>query len=73
MQKVEIHISGQVRDQWAGWFEGLVMSHPAPDETLLSGIVSDQTDLYRMISHLRGIGVQISSVYCEDLLDQNPP
>lgn len=73
MQKVEIHINGQVRDQSAGWFEGLVMSRSTPDETVLAGIVSDQTDLYRMISHLRGLGIHISSINCEDLTDQNPP
>ncbi len=42
MQKVEIRIKGHIKDQWSGWFDGLIMSHSDPDETILTGIVSDQ-------------------------------
>lgn len=45
MQKVDIRLKGQIRDHPSGWFEGLVISHPNPAETVLTGIVSDQTIL----------------------------
>jgi len=73
MQKVEIRLNGNIGDQQSGWFDGLIIIHPGIDETILSGIVSDQTALFRVISHLRGLGLQITAVNSDDLLDQNPP
>lgn len=73
MQKIEIRIKGYIKDQWSGWFDGLIMSHSDPDETILTGIVSDQVALYGVISHLRDLGLQLKSVSSEDQLNQNPP
>lgn len=73
MQKVEIRLKGNIGDQQSGWFDGLIISHPGIDETILSGIVSDQTALFNVISHLRSLGLQITVVNSDDLLDQNPP
>ena len=73
MQKVEIRITGSIKDQWSGWFDGLLINHSEPNETILTGIVSDQAALFGVISHLRDLGLQITSVSSEDIMDQNPP
>jgi len=73
MLKVEIRIKGYIGDQWSGWFNSLTLNHSDPDETILVGIVSDQAALYGVISHLRDLGLQLTSVSSEDLMDQNPP
>lgn len=73
MQKIEIRIKGNIPDQWSGWFDGLNISYSSQDETVLTGIVSDQYVLYGVIAHLRDLGLQLSSVNSEDLMDQNPP
>lgn len=73
MLKVEIRLKGHIKDQRSGWFDGLMINYTDPDETILTGIVSDQPALYTVISHLRDLGIQLTSLSCEDLMDQNPP
>lgn len=73
MISVKISILGQFNGQRAGWFDGLKISYSDQGETLLTGILSDQTALFGIISHLREMGILLSSVSSEDLLDQNPP
>jgi len=67
MLKIEIHIKGQINEKWSGWFDGLAISHPDPDETLLSGLVADQSALYGIISRLRDLGLQLTSVSSKEV------
>jgi hypothetical protein len=73
MLQIEIHLKGRINQQWSGWFDSLNISYSGDDETVLTGIVSDQAALYGVIAHLRDLGLQLSSVSSEDLLDQNLP
>lgn len=73
MLSVNLIIKGQIDDQCAGWFCGLIISRSDNDETVLTGIVPDQAALYAVISRLRDMGIQIDTVTSQDLLDQNPP
>jgi len=67
MLQVEIRFKGQVNAQWSGWFGGLTVSHPDPDETVLAGIVADSSALYGIISRLRDLGLQLTSVISEEI------
>jgi len=62
MLKIEIRIKGHIRKQWSEWFGGLTISHSGPNETLLAGIVADQAALYGLISRLRDLGMQLTSM-----------
>jgi prephenate dehydratase len=62
MQKIEIHIKGQISNRWSEWFGGLAVSHPSPDETMLAGTVPDQAALYGIIARLRDLGLELTSV-----------
>jgi hypothetical protein len=62
MQKIEIHIKGQISNQWSEWFGGLTISHSDPDETIITGVVADQAALYGIISRLRDLGLELASV-----------
>jgi hypothetical protein len=62
MLKIEIHIKGQINEKWSGWFGGLTISHPGSDDTVLSGCLPDQAALYGIISHLRDLGLELTSV-----------
>jgi len=66
MLKIEIHIKGQINEKWSGWFDGLAISHP-DDETLLSGLVADSAALYGILSRLRDLGLQLTSVNSEEV------
>ena len=67
MQKVEIHVKGQINEKWSGWFGGLAISHPDSDATVLTGLVADQSALYGIISRLRDLGLQLTSVGSEQI------
>ena len=60
MKQIEIWIQGQISPRWSGWFEGLTISHPAHDETVLTGVVQDESAVYGIISRLRDLGLQIT-------------
>jgi hypothetical protein len=62
MQKVEIHIKGQINKEWSDWFGGLSISHTDPDESILIGFVPDQSALYGVISRLRDLGLELVSL-----------
>ena len=66
MLKVEIRFKGQINEQWSEWFGGLTINHSDPDETVLSGLVTDQAAVYGIISRLRDLGLQLSSVSIEE-------
>ena len=62
MLQVEILIKGQISDRWSEWFGGLAICHSGPDETILTGCVQDQAALYGIISRLRDLGLELTSV-----------
>ena len=66
MMKIEIHFKGQVNERWSEWLSGLTVCYSA-DETLLSGLVVDQSVLYGIIARLRDPGLQLTSVKSEEI------
>ena len=70
MQHIVIRFKGQINQQWSEWFDGLIISHSGPDETTLTGLVPDQAALYGIISRLRDLGLQLTSVSSEELQEE---
>jgi hypothetical protein len=62
MLQVEVRVKGRINEQWSEWFGGLAISHSDPDETVLTGLVADQSALYGIISRLRDLGLELTSV-----------
>jgi hypothetical protein len=62
MQQIEIRVKGQIDRDWSDWIGGLVITHPAKGETLLTGSVRDQAALYGLLSRLADLGLQLNSV-----------
>jgi hypothetical protein len=71
MQQIEIRVKGQIKEQWSEWFGGLAIRHSAPAETILSGLVPDQAALYGIISRLRDLGLQLTSVSSEEIQEES--
>jgi hypothetical protein len=67
MLQIEIRIKGHINPQWSEWFGGLTIRHSDPDETLIAGLVPDQAALYGIISHLRDLGLKLTSVSSEEV------
>ncbi len=71
MLKIEIHIKGQINEKWSGWFSGLTVSHPDPEETVLAGLLADSSALYGIISRLRDLGLQLTLVSSEEIEEKS--
>jgi len=69
MQQIEIHVKGEINKQWSKWFGDLTISHPAPDETVLTGKVLDRAALYGIISRLRDLGLELMSLNSEEITE----
>jgi hypothetical protein len=67
MLHIEINFKGRINQQWSGWFDGLTICYSSQDETVLTGIVTDQAALYGIISHLRDLGLQLISVSSQEI------
>ena len=71
MQQIEIRVKGLINQQWSGWFAGLAISHSGPGETTLTGLVPDQAALYGIISRLRDLGLQLTSVHSDEIQEDH--
>lgn len=62
MLEVEIRVKGQIGDKWSDWFDGLDITPVETNETLLTGMIVDQTALYGMLTKTRDLGLSLVSV-----------
>ena len=67
MLRVEILVKGQLDEEWSEWFNGMSITHTDKGQTILSGVVSDQSALYGMISKLRDLGLELVSISSTDM------
>jgi hypothetical protein len=57
-----IRLEGQLRAEWADWFEGLSVTLQPDGTTLLTGPVIDQAALYGLLKKVRDLGLLLISV-----------
>jgi hypothetical protein len=61
-QFYEIRVEGHLGTSWATWFEGLDIRHEEDGETVLSGVIVDQTALHGVLMKIRDLGVPLVGV-----------
>jgi hypothetical protein len=69
MQRVEIRVKGQIDEHWSEWFEGLTITHTDQNETLLTGLVTDQPALHGLLAKVRDLGLPLLSVNSMEVED----
>jgi hypothetical protein len=62
MQRVEIRVRGHIDEHWSAWFDDLEITHTDQDETLLRGLVADQSAVYGLLARVRDLGLALVSV-----------
>jgi hypothetical protein len=62
MLRAKIQVKGRIDEHWSDWFEGLKVTHTDQDETVLTGLVVDQSALYGLLAKLRDLGLPLLSV-----------
>ena len=58
----EIRIKGHLANRCVAWFEGLTITLEDNGETLLTGQVTDQAELYGLLRKVRDLGMPLVSV-----------
>lgn len=59
-----IRLKGHLDRRWTGWFGELVISLERDGNTLLTGPIVDQAELYGLLKRVRDTGMQLLSVNC---------
>ena len=54
-----IRIEGILDPCWSEWFDGLTITTPNSNETLLSGFVRDQAALHGLLAKVRDMGLPL--------------
>jgi hypothetical protein len=62
----EIRIKGHLDDRWSDWFGGLTITLEEDGNTLLTGLVVDQSELHGLLKKVRDLGMPLVSVNCVD-------
>ena len=58
----EIRIEGHLSAEWAAWFEGLQIRREENGETVLAGVLVDQTALHGVLMRIRDLGLPLVAV-----------
>lgn len=58
----QITVNERLDVSWSSWFDGLTITHNANGNTLITGVVRDQTALYGLIDKARDLGLTLISV-----------
>jgi len=55
-------VKGHLAPRWAGWFDGLTITHTAGGETVLSGPIEDQAALHGVLAKIRDLNLILIAV-----------
>ncbi len=58
----EIRVKGHLDSRRSEWFDGLSVTHAQSDETVLSGPVADQAELFGLLLRIRDLGLPLELV-----------
>jgi hypothetical protein len=59
----EIRLEGLLGDEWADWFEGIVLVREGEGVTLLTCSVPDQAALFGILKRVRDLGMPLLSLH----------
>lgn len=69
----QIRIEGHLDAQWADWFSGLSITLEENGDTLLTGSVVDQAQLFGLLKKVRDLGLPLVSLNRLGPRQQNMP
>ena len=58
----QIRVNGHLGSEWTDWFEGLTITLEEDGDTLLTGPVIDQAELFGLLKKVRDLGMPLVSV-----------
>jgi hypothetical protein len=70
----EIKLKGRLGPEWSDWFDGLTVCPATHGETILTGLIVDQSALPGLLNKVRNLGLPLLAVNCrpaEDAGEEN--
>ncbi len=61
-QVYRIRVRGHLTPDWADWFDGMTITPLDNGDTLLMGVVTDQSALHSLISKIRDLDLPLLAV-----------
>ena len=61
-QNYQIRIKGHLGAQWSEWFNGMTITLENNGDTLLTGIITDQSELHGLLKKIRDLGMPLISI-----------
>ena len=61
-QLYQIRIKGHLSTQWSDWFDGMTITLEECGDTLLTGLITDQSELHALLKKIRDLGISLISV-----------
>jgi hypothetical protein len=58
----QIRVKECLREQWQDWFEEMTITQASNGETVLTGHIIDQAQLYGLLKKVRNLGLTLISV-----------
>ena len=55
----QIKVKGTLGERWSDWFGGFTITALSDDETLLTGVVTDQPALHGLLAKVRDLGLPL--------------
>ena len=59
----EIRVEGHLTDCWSNWFDDLAIHNDPNDETLLTGLITDQAALFGTLAKIHDLNLILVSVH----------
>ena len=59
--RIQFRVKGQLDEQWSTWFEGFSIEPQDHGDTLITGVVSDQAELFGIMKKFRDLGIELIS------------
>jgi GNAT superfamily N-acetyltransferase len=67
-----LKVRGALDDRWSAWFDGLTMKKVGEDQTLFTGLLSDQAALHGVLAKIRDLGLTLLSVQLIEPSESDP-
>ena len=61
-QRYEIRIRGTLGPDWTDWFEGMELRQEEAGQTVIIGLLPDQSALHGLLARIRNLNLSIISI-----------
>ena len=61
-----IRIQGVLHDRWKNWFDGMTITNLDSGETIIEGLIQDQSALVGVINQIHSLNLSLISINCKE-------